>query len=204
MSTEQVREREADNGQQEEDDLSPTDELYRISEATNDDGTVDVSIHDWQKTGHEVTVEFILPTGESETEQMDWPMRDDPSEYKFVRVVEAAGYGLVTAEELRGSNATVQAKRDGKDWCLHVPEPVPLRHRVANHLPAYSTFRSRSLHFFLAPLIVLLGLAKAGDPTEPGITDSKREYEELMHHVALAFGLFAWFLGLLFLLALTA
>lgn len=201
MSDEQVIEQTSDV---DEDSLSPTDELYRITEATNDDGTVDVSIHDWEKAGGDVTVEFILPTGETESERMDWPMRDDQSEYKFVRVVEAAGYSLVTADELRGSNATVQADREGNEWKLHVPEPEPLHKRYTARLPDYSTLRSRSFHFFLAPLVLAIGASKALDPSEPGWNTSRRDYEELMHHMAFGLGLIAWFFGTLFALVLSA
>lgn len=103
------------------------EELFHIQESTNDDGTVDVEITDWQKLSNgRMTVEFQLPTVETQTERMDWPAKDT-DDYKFVRLVRHCGYDLASADQIIGE--TVKAddgelvapvKKSPKDIVRHL------------------------------------------------------------------------------------
>jgi len=116
--------------------LSDTEELYAISEATNEGGTIDVELHDFTKTEADgrVSVEFITPTGDVESEVMVWP-QEDTSEYKFVRLFDQAGYGIISAEEACENGVTVETNRvNGDNWRLYVPEETSLRERISHTL----------------------------------------------------------------------
>lgn len=104
--------------------LSPEEQLYRIGSQTNDDGTVDVEILGWEKNGEAVDVEFVTPTGNVESERMLWPEADDAESYKFIRIVDKAGYGIVAADAIAGEFVPASRKSSGS-WTLDAePEPT--------------------------------------------------------------------------------
>lgn len=107
-----------------ESELSPGEQLYRISEQTNGDGTVSVEVNQWEKRGDKVGVELILPTGDTFEETMRWPEYDD-EQYKFIRLLRAASLDPVGADALEGEY--VPAERVGdRGWTTAV-EPQPGR-----------------------------------------------------------------------------
>lgn len=123
-------------------DMSVADKLYQVSEATNGDGTVDVEVADWGEKMNDrgnpmgkLYIRFITPTGETKSEKMAFPERDDP-EYKFVRVVEQMGLSLRAAmmEAAKDEDTDMlegeTVKADPDDWTLVAPEPEPWYERV--------------------------------------------------------------------------
>ena len=78
-----------------------SDEVYRIVEATNDDGTVDVTIEDVVRNDKTAVVVFSTPTAEVEKEKMDWPTRDS-DDYKLVRICRATVGGFAAISDLKG------------------------------------------------------------------------------------------------------
>lgn len=102
-------------------ELTDTQKLHAISEATNDDGTINVQLHDFNRTEADdrVKVEFITPDGQIEGEVMPWP-KADTDEYKFVRIFNQTGYGIIAAEEACEQGVEVKAERD-RSWRLHAP-----------------------------------------------------------------------------------
>lgn len=87
------------------------DEVYRIAEATNEDGTVDVTIKSVNKNGSKVTVTFQTPWLEEKEETMDWPKSDD-SKYKIVRICENTIGSFTGLTQIKG----VKAKADPDSW----------------------------------------------------------------------------------------
>ena len=112
-------------------ELSDTDRLYNISNATNDDGTIDVELTDFNRSEADdmVSVEFLTPNGEVESEVMPWP-KEDSEEYKFVRIFNQTGYGIISAEEACENNVTVKAERD--PWRIHAPHNYTRRERIGH------------------------------------------------------------------------
>lgn len=82
-----------------------SDEVYRIVEATNDDGTVDVTIEDVVRTDKTVTVVFSTPTAEIKTEEMSWPKRDS-DDYKLVRICRATVGSFAAISDIEGEKIT--------------------------------------------------------------------------------------------------
>lgn len=97
------------------DELSDKDELhkeaYRISEATNDDGTVDVEIEDITKNGDEATIEFKTPWLETKEETMDWPKYVDEN-YKIVRICQETVGSFEAVQQLEGHSI----RADPETW----------------------------------------------------------------------------------------
>lgn len=82
------------------------EELFHIQENTNDDGTVDVEIKEWNKKHNalneeRVEIKFRKPTQEVKTEAMEWPEKAT-EEYKFYRIVRNCGYDLYNADQIEG------------------------------------------------------------------------------------------------------
>lgn len=95
-------------------EFTVSDELYEIAEATNSDGTVDVSIYDFEKIGSdEVRVHFTTPTMDKQSETMDWPSKDSP-DYKFVRLCRKTVGSLSGAKWLKTDGAEIKA--DPESW----------------------------------------------------------------------------------------
>lgn len=99
--------------------MSIEDELYEITEATNDDGTVDVTIERLERVGDSVEVYFTTPTREEHFIPLEWPDRDS-EKYAFVRLCHEADLDLRHAMQLEGS--TVRAKKDGDRYTFHLPK----------------------------------------------------------------------------------
>lgn len=121
------------------DELTPAGELYRIETARNDDGTIDVTVVDWERDGDEVEVEFELPTGDTTVECMDWPWPLDSNldEYKFVRLCDRVG-GVTMADELREGRVSVPAQFEGSrqngSWTLTLPREKGAVERVRDRV----------------------------------------------------------------------
>jgi hypothetical protein len=111
MSTTETTNTEMDTGEQ----------LYSISEATNSDGTVDVTLHEYRKLdgAKRVNVLFKSPDGEIRSETMGWPNSDD-EKYKFVRLMNRAGMGLVGVDTAFDEGTAVRADPD--QWELVAPK----------------------------------------------------------------------------------
>lgn len=112
------------------------DDLYRVAEATNPDGSVDVHIESWEKVewNHdedEIRVEFTTPTGNTESEKMPFPKIDDDS-YKFVRLVESIGLDLKSAGALNSGEYTARANPES--WRLITRRKSANRMRVEGAL----------------------------------------------------------------------
>jgi len=114
-------------------DLNPTDELVRINEATNEDGTIDVEIFDWSKDGDTVTVRFLTPTNDLKTEQMDWPKAGEKFDgYTFTKLLRYCDLSVQNAELLNGSvvPARMVEGSTGENWYIDIPDETTLRERV--------------------------------------------------------------------------
>lgn len=113
------------------DDIGPGEELYLLDQATNDDGTIDVKVLDWEKKskgdGHVAEVEFMTPAGDVESEEMPWPTRAS-REYKFVRLCSQYGQGVVDPNAIKGKLAP--AMEDDGEWELRVEREVSVREFV--------------------------------------------------------------------------
>lgn len=112
-------------------ELSDTDRLHAISQATNDDGTIDVELHDFNRSEADdmVSVEFLTPDGDLESEVMPWP-KEDSEDYKFVRIFDQTGYGIISAKEACEQSITVKAERE--PWRLHAPHTYTRRERISH------------------------------------------------------------------------
>lgn len=107
-----------------DEDVSTEDRLYRVSEATNDDGFVDVEImewgeieeEEWDDEGEGLYVVFRTPLLNYHETTMDFPEKDD-EEYRFVRLCHAAGLDLNGAKQLEDS----EVKADPESWELITP-----------------------------------------------------------------------------------
>lgn len=144
------------------DELSPGEQLYRISQKTNDDGTVNVDISDWEKLGDNVAVEFITPSADTEREVMEWPTRDDPNEYKFAALCREYGSGIVDPDGLIG----VEVPADDEDWSLQVDYSPPRRTRIARGVMKFFGELKRRLFDFpeisvtdVLDFVAIVGLA---------------------------------------------
>ena len=142
-----------------------SDEVYRIVEATNDDGTVDVTIEDVVRNDKTAVVVFSTPTAEIETEEMDWPTRDS-DDYKLVRICRATVGGFAAISDLKGERIAA----DPETWEIAtettVKQNVPLRKKslyigwglvktVGTVLAAVMTVASM-LALIIPPILLLL------------------------------------------------
>lgn len=104
-----------------ESEISPVDELAEMDDRTNSDGTVNVTIEEWEKQSDKsVRVKFeLIDSVESET--MTWPKPGEGMEdTKFYQLVESCGLSIRNAELLEGSEA--RARRVNGRWELCVPD----------------------------------------------------------------------------------
>lgn len=119
-----------------ESDITPTDELWQVEAKTNDDGTVNAEILDWDKqtgrTGPTAHLSIRLPNGQRFSETMDWPAADDPQQFTFVRIVHYCGYSLSGADQLEGER--VPCARTNGDWHVNVGYQPPMRQRLRTAL----------------------------------------------------------------------
>jgi len=116
------------------------EELYHIQELTNDDGTVDVEITDWEKEEYsnssaKVNIEFRTPWGETKTEMMKWPKKAT-DEYKFVRLVRQCGYDLTGATQIHGDRVPFN------NGSLVVPQQQSRRGRLKEYIQSIFTSSS--------------------------------------------------------------
>ena len=123
----------------EDQEFTVSDELTRITEMTNEDGTVDVEILGFEKLEENeetyVEVTFRTPTLERKTNKMKWPKRDTHN-YKFVRICEDTCGSLKGADFLKQDEHRIKADPD--DWTLK-PEATT-RERLRRNL-SDTTFR---------------------------------------------------------------
>lgn len=112
---------------QEQEDLDPGDELFLIEQYTNEDGTVQCRVTDWERPDRNQTkiiVHGMTPWGDTFEHQMDWPRRNDPEKYEFVELCEAAGYTLGQAKSLRNDDDVwIKAKDTRRGFRFDPPEP---------------------------------------------------------------------------------
>lgn len=185
-------------------DLSPSQELYRMEEAANGDGTVEVTAHDWAKYGDTVEVFFITPTGDVESDKMAWP-EGTTKGTKFKRVLDAAGYSTVDAKEFGEHGRTLRADPD--DWTLVPDRSVPRRWARAfknrTHEGVFeSMVKGASLpvigHAFIAALIDQTEPNENPDFLENAIYSGKNGVRKYKRDRAMFFGLLT--VDLLFIL----
>lgn len=110
-------------------DLAPHEELDEIDRRTNEDGTVEVELLEWEKQQKldRVGVSYLTPTGKVKTESMEWPEANDPS-YKFIRLIEQTPYTLRTAESINEDGVMLDANPD--TWELQLPEEQSLTDKI--------------------------------------------------------------------------
>lgn len=134
-------------------ELAPEQELKRIAGALNEDGTVDVTVLDWEKSGEYVEVTFTTPTMDRRSERMHWPKSNaDFDDYKFVRLLREAGLDVSEPDQLHGHETTAEVV-DSETWELDPSPPVPVRERLSVD-PSLIV----SAHFVLIILTVLLSI----------------------------------------------
>lgn len=118
--------------------LTQSDEeqiLFNIEQHTNNDGTVDVTIEDfdisesedqwyeWTNTTHiQVQVHFSFPNGETDVEVMELPRASNTTN-KFPLLVKSFGYKLSQAEQIKGK----QIKYDPESEQLKPDIPLKLK-----------------------------------------------------------------------------
>jgi len=113
-------------------DISPTEQLQRMDEAKNGDGTVDVDLLYWEKVDNskysahddEVRVYYRTPSGDVVYDKYDWPEMPDES-YKFVQFIRhSTPYTIATAGEINDAFDAIRvpAQVNNGDWSLHIPE----------------------------------------------------------------------------------
>jgi len=126
-------------------ELSDAERLHEISRATNDDGTVNVELQSFNKTeaDNKVGVTYKTPDGMVLRDVMDWP-RSDSDEYKFVRIFEQAGYGIVAAEEACSNNISVKATTN--PWSLYAPREQTFSDRVYTLRDSIQDFYERRVN----------------------------------------------------------
>ena len=143
-------------------EITPQEELYHIQESTNDNGTVNVEITGWEPINwksdrtNKVSVEFRLPTMQTEIETMAWPEKDT-DDHKFVRLVRQCGYDLASADQIKGE----RAKYDGEN--LVVPKQESRTKRVSKRVEEITTSSSVFYNFWYllflpvtSPLLLML------------------------------------------------
>lgn len=108
----------------EKEELSSMEKLRRKEKATNDDGTVNVEIHQWTETNNDaIKIEYFTPTNDYKSETMPFPKAGDNLEdYKFYRVLENQDLSLSNADLLEGK--TVKSTGDSA-WNLAVKPKEP-------------------------------------------------------------------------------
>lgn len=113
-------------------EFTVSDELYSISEATNSDGTVDVTIYDFEKLNNgNVRVHFYTPTMEQESEVMEWPKKDS-IEYKFVRLCRKTVGSLSGAKWLKTDGADIKADPDKWEIDASMSGIETAKHNIKN------------------------------------------------------------------------
>lgn len=113
-----------------ETELSEIDELVEIESRTNGDGSVDVTIENWEKkSSTRVKVDFeLIDTVRSET--MAWPEAGEGFERnKFYRLVKSCGLEMRNADLLEGEDARAKKVKPNK-WELVVPMDESVHQRV--------------------------------------------------------------------------
>lgn len=106
-----------------EQELTDIDRLVETEDRTNPDGTVNVTIEDWERSGDDVIVEFEL-IDSTHTERMPWPEPGgDLTRNKFYRLVQGAGLEMRNADLLSGGAARAQhVNTNSYDWKLVATE----------------------------------------------------------------------------------
>lgn len=189
--------------EQTDSELSPSEQLYRIEQGRNDDGTVEAVLTDWERDGGDVLVEFELPTGDVATECMDWPwpMSDDPDRYKFVRIAEQSGYGLVSADGLKDGSVDIDVRYDESGgWEVVAPRTPDLSERVGNVVCGHN-YANIIGWITLFPLFFPLGVVLALNGADDEIDLSQSEVNELRFAAlcVLSFALWAGAIAYVFL-----
>lgn len=143
------------------DEIGPGEELYLLSQATNEDGTINVRIYDWGKAVVEneeiAEVRFMTPSGDIEHEHMAWPSRDDP-QYKFVRICNQYGTGVVDPDAIE--TQLVPAVEEDGDWELRVERERSLKELLKPDLSFFT--RERIAHFLGGVGAFLAGICMIG------------------------------------------
>lgn len=113
-------------------DLSTIDRLAEIEEKTNSDGTITVTVEEWEEVngGSSIVVHFVTPSGDIESDRMNFPSPGDQlTDSKFYQVLQSAGLEMRNADLLEGCE--VRARVDDRNrWSLD--PKVPLRARLSD------------------------------------------------------------------------
>lgn len=105
-----------------ENELSSIEKLVRTEARTNDDGTVQVEVLDWSEESGTITVEFLTPINDRESERMPFPQPGgNLYEYKFYRILQSHSIPMRKAELLSGKMVNAKQKRSGK-WEIVAPK----------------------------------------------------------------------------------
>jgi len=105
-----------------ENELSSIEKLVRTEARTNDDGTVQVEILDWNEKSGTVTVEFLTPINDRKKERMPFPQPGgNLHEYKFYRILKSHSIPMRKAELLSGKVVNAKPKSSGS-WEIVAPK----------------------------------------------------------------------------------
>lgn len=156
-------------------ELEPHEQLDEIDRRTNSDGTVQVRLLEWEKEDGRVNVTFRTPIGDEWVESMRWPeSRSD--EYKFIRLIDATPYSLMTAESINeDDDLWLSAQRDNGKWSLHLPNTPSKKERLTKAMDN-NDWSTETVLFPLGwPLFpILLAMAEIDHLMSKGLRDSYR------------------------------
>lgn len=125
------------------------DEVYRIAEATNEDGTVDVKIKNVDKNESKVTVTFQTPWLDEKEETMAWPKSDD-SKYKIVRICENTIGSFTGLTQIEGA----ETRADPESWNIKAEQKDSIN--LSKYKP--QAFKSLVSVTFLASILGIIGV----------------------------------------------
>lgn len=145
------------------------EELRRLYEATNEDGTIDAEILDWEREGAEVVVSLYHPTQGEIKRTFDWPEVAD-GESDFERLVNAALLNLDEAERLRDESRTVPIEKVDGEWKVSTSPSHDIE------TPSIGAWGMKA---FLAPVMLLfmciMGYTNKGKVKSPHVRETVAE-----------------------------
>lgn len=185
-------------------DLAPHEQLDEIDLRTNDDGSVEVRILEWEKhpTADRVSVKFRTPAGEVKTEKMPWPQSKDP-EYKFIRLIQETPYTLRTAEQINDDDE-LWLDAEPESWKLDLPEPTTLSERLKGFVPEDGSMAKELTKMLFFPLVIIVYIFMLFDydisySMSSSVIDSRDQLTRVQTSVKTILYLLIW-LGLMSLL----
>jgi len=138
-------------------ELSAQEKLIRREERSNDDGTINVEIHRWYEEDGEVTVEFITPTNDLETDTMEFPKAGgDLEEFKFYRLLQYCDLSVRNADMLEGEMVKASYEDFGDMWQIECEREESLSTKLQRNFEFISKISIFKLTLTLLHIFVLL------------------------------------------------